>query len=320
MTRPYVPQPVLDAAHGRSAARAARDWALADQLRDQIEAAGWRVIDSGVDFRLEPAVPADRVEDGRVLYGHSSAVPSRLDEASSMALTVVLVTTDANVDLVERSVAGLMQHHGSDLEIVVIMEDPALELWASFVSLTPRVELVGTSTQLGAAALLNCGLRRASGAVVAFMDPALVVTGDVVKPMLAALEDPGSAVVGRSGARTEDFRTFDPVGPESDPTVIDGALLAFRREDGRALGPLDEDFTDSYLLDAWWSLVLRDGRDDQLVRQARTIPGLPLLHDDGRLSAGGAVADRRARKRNQYRLLDRFRGRSDLAAPSTSES
>ncbi len=237
-----------------------------------------------------------------------------------MALTVVLVTTDANVDLVERSVAGLMQHHGPDLEIVVVVEDPAPELWASLVSLTPRVELVGTSTRLGAAALLNCGLRRASGAVVAFMEPALVVTGDVVTPILAALEDPGVAVVGRSGARTEDFRAFDPVGPESDPTVIDGALLAFRREDGRALGPLDEEFGDAYLLDAWWSLVLRDGGDDQPARRARAIPDLPLLHDDGGLAAGGAVADRRARKRNQYRLLDRFRGRSDLAAPSTSES
>ncbi|MEA2548457.1 MAG: hypothetical protein QOE42_1055, partial [Chloroflexota bacterium] len=91
MTRAYIPQEILAAAHERSAARAARDWEAADRLRGDIEAAGWRVIDAGTDFRLEPAHAPDREEAGRVRYGRSAAVPSRLDEAPAGRATVVLV-------------------------------------------------------------------------------------------------------------------------------------------------------------------------------------------------------------------------------------
>ena len=80
VTRQRIPDEVLAAAHERSRARAARDWAEADRLRDQIEAAGWKVADRGIDFALTPAAPADVVEGERVLYGSSQGVPSRLDE------------------------------------------------------------------------------------------------------------------------------------------------------------------------------------------------------------------------------------------------
>ena len=69
MSRPYVPQPVLDAAHARAAARAARDWPEADRLRAEIEAAGWRVVDRGTDFRLEPLHPPDVADEAGVRYG-----------------------------------------------------------------------------------------------------------------------------------------------------------------------------------------------------------------------------------------------------------
>jgi len=44
-------------AHERSAARAAKQWAEADRIRGEIEAAGWKVVDRGTDFALEPAHP-----------------------------------------------------------------------------------------------------------------------------------------------------------------------------------------------------------------------------------------------------------------------
>ena len=60
MTRPHVPDEVLSAAHDRARARADHDWAEADRLRAEIEAAGWKVVDRGTDFALSPAVPARR--------------------------------------------------------------------------------------------------------------------------------------------------------------------------------------------------------------------------------------------------------------------
>ena len=41
-------------AAGRQEARAARDFARADELREQIEAAGWEVRDDSGGYRLVP--------------------------------------------------------------------------------------------------------------------------------------------------------------------------------------------------------------------------------------------------------------------------
>ena len=64
MTRQRIPDDVLTAAHARARAREARDWAEADRLRAEIEAAGWKVVDRGTDFALTPAAPPDLDEGG----------------------------------------------------------------------------------------------------------------------------------------------------------------------------------------------------------------------------------------------------------------
>src|SRR5947199_49499 len=82
-----------------SAARAARDWPAADRIRAEIEAAGWKIVDRGTDFALEPAQAPTVATDGLVRYGSVDAVPSRLDEPDSGRATVVLVATDWPADL-----------------------------------------------------------------------------------------------------------------------------------------------------------------------------------------------------------------------------
>ena len=52
MSRQRIPGEVLSAAHARSAAREAGNWAEADRLRAEIEAAGWDVRDEADGFRL----------------------------------------------------------------------------------------------------------------------------------------------------------------------------------------------------------------------------------------------------------------------------
>jgi len=68
-----APALVEAVAQQRADARAARDWAAADRLRAQIEAAGWKVIDDGISYRLEPA-PTDIEVGGETRYGRSDAV------------------------------------------------------------------------------------------------------------------------------------------------------------------------------------------------------------------------------------------------------
>ena len=74
MTRERIPDEILSAAHARSRARAARDWAEADRLRAEIETAGWKIVDRGTDFSLSPAHPPDVADGVRVKYGASASV------------------------------------------------------------------------------------------------------------------------------------------------------------------------------------------------------------------------------------------------------
>jgi hypothetical protein len=127
------------------------------------------------------------------------------------------------------------------------------------------------------------------------------------------------AIAGPFGLASSDLRRFDEVlAPGSEPidaTAIEGYLMAFRRSDAIAGGPLDEGFRFYRNLDIWWSLVLRDEGDELPPRRALAIPGLPLTRRDPRAWTTTAPTERdRLSKRNFYRVLDSFRTRLDLAA------
>lgn len=310
MTRTYIPQEILAAAHERSAARAARDWEAADRIRGEIEAAGWRVIDAGTDFRLEPAHAPDLEEVGRVRYGRSTAVPSRLDEAPVGLATVVLVVMDDAAG-VARALQGLRAGAPNGTSIVVVDEAPE----GGAPDLGAPVEVVSTSARLGQGAAWNIGIRRASAPIVIILDPSIEPAGDVVSPLVAALDDPAMAVAGAFGLATDDLRRFREV--ESGPAAaIEGYLMAFRRADAAARGPIDERFQFYRNLDIWWSLVLRDEGADVAPRRAAVVPGLPLIRHEHRAWERTPPPEReRLSKRNFYRVLDRFGARQDLAVP-----
>jgi hypothetical protein len=124
VTRQRIPDAVLAAAHERSRARAARDWVEADRLRAEIETAGWKVVDHGIDFALSPMAPADMTEGDRVRYGSSASVPSRLDEPATGLATIVLIATDWPEDLA-RAMAGLDAGSPPGTSIVVVADAPA---------------------------------------------------------------------------------------------------------------------------------------------------------------------------------------------------
>ena len=318
MTRTRIPDDILDAAHARSAARAARDWPEADRLRDVIEAAGWKIVDRGVDFALSPAAPPDVAEAGRVRYGASANVPSRLDEASVGVATVVLVATDWPED-VARALAGLGEHGPEGLSVVVVADGPSDEQAATLDAIEAGIgaaglvpEVIRTSDRLGYGAALNAGVRRASGPVVIVLDASVEPTGDIVTPLVRALDDPTVALAGPFGIVSGDLRTFSDGGP-GDVDAIEGYCLAFRRSDYAERGPFDERFRFYRNLDIWWSLVLRDEGEGSAPRRALALEGLPLVRHEHRGYASLPLDERdRQSKRNFYRILDRFGSRRDL--------
>jgi cysteinyl-tRNA synthetase len=182
------------------------------------------------------------------------------------------------------------------------------------------VEIVRTSEALGQAAALNIGIRRSRAPIVVVLDPSITVGGDIITPLVAALDDPSIAVAGPFGLVSEDLRHFDEISaPGSTPidaAAIQGYLMAFRRAEAAARGPLDEAFRFYRNLDIWWSLVLRDEGEDRPPRRAIVVPALPLERAEPHAWRTTPPAERdRLSKRNFYRLLDRFRTRLDLTVP-----
>jgi hypothetical protein len=311
-----APETVRAAAEARSAARAARDWATADRLRGEIEAAGWKVVDSGTAYRLEPAHPADLVEDGRIRYGRSDAVPSLLGTPPTSLATAVIVAR-ADPAGAARAATSFLRHGPDSTDVVVVADglDPRDDEAIETALGSDRLEIVRTSAPLGQGAALNAGGRRAAGRIVILVDASVEVTGDIVTPLVAALEDPRVAVAGAFGLVSDDLRHFSET-PSPPAAAIEGYVQAFRRSDLEALGPFDEAFRFYRNLDIWWSLVLRDAGPDAAPRDALVIPGLPLIRHDHVAWSATRPADReRLSKRNFYRILDRFRDRLDLAVP-----
>jgi cysteinyl-tRNA synthetase len=317
VTRTRIPDHILSAAHERSRARAARDWTTADRLRGEIETAGWKVVDSGTDFRLEPANPPDVVDAGTVRYGSSAGVPSRLDEPPEGQATVVLVATDWPDD-VRRALTALASNLPAGIQVVVVADGPSPEQAAALEA--SDAELVWTSARLGHAAALNAGIRRARSEVVIVLDGSVEPIGDFVTPLVRALDDRSVAVAGPFGLVSDDLRQFEEQR-DGDVEAIEGYCLAFRRSDYRDRGPLDERFRFYRNLDIWWSLVLRDGGEGGHHRRAVVVDGLPLQRHEHR-GWTRVPEEKRVRlsKRNFYRILDRFGRRGDLISHASRQA
>ena len=332
-----LPEDVRRLAEARQAARDARDFAEADRLKGLIEAAGWKVTDQRTSFRLARAYPADVVEpDGRVRYGWSGAVPSVIEAMPRTAASVVLVAPD-DADRLEGFLASLAGTIPDDVQRVVVANGlgPETETllarlarhWTAeaaaggddsrAAAVTDVVWMVG---RVGAAAGLNAGIRRASGNVVVLLGVDVDVVGDFVAPLVAAFEDPTVAVAGPWGYVSDDQRRFEPVSVADvgslDVAAVDLAAMAFRRSDYLARGPLDERFAAPPLLDAWWSLLLRDPDETEMTPRRAVLIDVPLVRPEG--DRDEAVPDSpadRIIRRNRYRIIDTFGGRRDLAVP-----
>lgn len=305
--RAVAPPEIRTLAHERRAARLARDWATADRLKTEIEAGGWRVVDRGPDFALEPAVPRDIVVDGRLLYGAPERVPSLLDTPAHPGITLLAVgaaTIAADVALptvraVDAADDAVPEGEDRGNEVVRVAGAPSL------------------------GELVEAGLRRVptEWVVVVLAAPGGAASADP-GPLLAALAGDVAAdvaAVGSFGARTSDLHRFVAV-VEGAPDLLLAGPIAARRDDLAALAPLERRIVSADRFAQWLSLALRrdaggeepggDGsggsdsdEDGPAPRRAIVIPG-----------ADAGLQERRAReasddhlaKRDFYRVIDRF--------------
>jgi hypothetical protein len=304
-----IPEDVQGLVAEREAARRARDFRTADELRSRVRLAGFEIADTpggpvvtpnpGPQARAEPEPTAAR------------AVPQALRRADEVESVLAQPPTfDATVQWIDqgwpgdvvRGIESFRSHQGhrSVQHLVVEASEGPTPDWPD------GVEVVRIVPQAGWAAARNAGLRRSKGDVVILVDGSIEALGDPIGPLLDALGEPTVGVTGPFGVVTTDLRQFhEASGPEVD--AVEGYLMAFRRDLLQQGVRFDDKFKFYRTADIEFCFQVK-------ARGLRaTVTPVSVVRHRHRMWEGTPEAERaRLSKRNFYRFLDRWRGRTDL--------
>lgn len=204
----------------RQSARASKDFARADAIRDEIAGLGFDVRDTPTGATAEARASLATVDPARI--------KSVLDEPPQLAFSVHLLYEGFPGD-VERFLAALAKHCAvHDYEVVLVDNASDRAPWLESLA-SECVRVLHLARELGYAQARNAGLKTSRGRIVVLADLAVEPTGDVLAPLAKAFEDPSVGVAGPWGIVSEDMREFtESPGPEVD--AVEGYLLATRRE------------------------------------------------------------------------------------------
>lgn len=291
-----APDSVVELAKARQAARANKDFALADSLRDQILAAGFEIADVASGFELAPKSRYPIIEKLRdlkpfALHAHD--------------LTVLLVI-DGFIDDAITCINSIKAN--SDCNIAVLSIGPAGALVDIIDQRTALVEIA----ESGYGEAVNALLKNVDSKYVVLMDPSTTFTGDPITPVIAELNKGEFVAVGWKGGLVnlaDDWRSTEDKG-DGEVDVLFSYFLAVDRVAALEVGGINQRAIYYRNADIEFSLKLRHGMGHLLQMQ------LPL--EQGR-HHGYHDADPQYRelqsKKNYDRILERFRGKEAILSP-----
>lgn len=311
MTEP--PDDVVALARRRSAARAGRDFASADALRDEIAAAGWLVGDGPEGFTLAPKPPFD-------VLPSLAALPDRSQQLDSRRCSVGLLV-EGWPDDVRTCLEALLEHAPGDVVVLGLdlgnVDGAGLVLHQLAAEHPGRVEewhVAVPPQQAGWGPARQALMRADTASVHVLMDPSTVLDGDALTPLLAAVDEPGVVGAGWRGTNVDlddGWRSFVDAGPGEVDALL-GYLMAVRREALLAVGGPHPKARFYRNADMELSLALREA-GGRLVVPATSLPVHQERHR-GYHDSDPEYRDRESR-RTYDRLLQRFRGKAALLAP-----
>jgi glycosyltransferase involved in cell wall biosynthesis len=302
---PSPPPAVLDLVAERQAARERRDFARADALRDQVRAAGWLIRDT-------PA-GADLVEAPEWEPLDPATVGPRWDEPDGHEVSLVVHVLGWPED-VRRAVASLTTHAAAtDYEVVLVDDGAGGQVGRALEDLAgddARVRVLHLEAPLGFGAAMNLGMSQATGRVLVWLDPHVEAIGDVLGPLLAALDEPDAGLAGGWGVISHSMLDFEAdEGPEVD--AIEGYLLAVPRAIAARvqLDPRDRYYRNA---DLDFSFAVRDLHGGTPRLRALRVEVPALRHRHRAYHETDPIQRDRASKRNYDRFLARWKHRTDL--------
>ena len=291
-----VPDSIRQLAQERLDARAARDFAKADALRQEILQAGYEVLDvaDGFDFRVKAPY---------ITYPFPRDIRS-VDTSDDVSVAMII---DGFTDDAVETVKSIKKY--SSCGIVLLCIGDAGNLVEEMDDHTYLIALnPGASWGEAANALLN----KINSKYLILMEPSTRFTGDAIAPVIAELEKGEYAAVGWRGGliNTDDeWRSVDDKG-DGEVDVLFSYFMGLNRAYVLEAGGFNARAIYYRNADIEFSLKLRHS-GGRLLQMA-----LPL--EQGR-HHGYHDADPEYRelqsKKNYDRILERFRGKSAILSP-----
>ncbi len=308
---------IMTLAAQRSNLRGREMYEEADELRNGLESAGYRLEDSRTVTRVRPKTAWERYQETWRTISSPAEVPSLIGFPDTRDLSIGIVACNYMGD-VRRCVESALHWAGARAVELVVVDNYSTDgtgRWLEeFCKMDDRVRVIHTDHVLGEAAAKNAVLKRSKGRVVVLIDTSVEVTGDIYTPLEEVLSDEMVGVAGPFGLRTGDLRHFHEVeGGEVD--AMQAYCFAFRRALLEEVGLMRESFRFYRNLDIEYSFHFRD-RGYRIVAD----PSLPLRRHEHRVWAALSEEERhRLSHRNLQRFLDRWGHRHDLLVGGRGE-
>ena len=295
-------------AEQRAQARVDKDFARADELREAIDSAGWKVVDTPDGFELVEKPPFDS-------FASLSVV-----DVQVTAPVVICLIVDGWPDDVDTCLSALVEHAPRNAVFLVFdcgnVDNAGIraEHWQqAHPERVHVVHLEQSLQQLGWAAVVASAIQAAQSEYFVIIDMSTILEGDALTPMLECLREDGVVASGWRGVNVnvEDaWRSFVDAGPGEVDAVL-GYVMAVRTQAARDVGPeLKARFYRN--ADMEWSLLLRDAGGRIVIPDGE----LPVRQDrhHGYHDSDPAYRDKQSKK-TYDRILQRFRGRDEILAP-----
>jgi hypothetical protein len=292
-----APDSVHELAIARQAARAEKNFALSDQLRDEIAAQGFEVVDVAGGYELRPKKRFPVYESTRDI---------RPINSGKFEITAAIIVEGFHEDAIT-CIRSIKANSQCAIAVLVIGEPGDL-----VNELDARTSLVQINENFGWGENANALLRNITSDYVIVLDPSTTFTGDAVTPVLEELKKRDFVAVGWRGGLVnleDDWRSTDDKGP-GEVDVLFSYFIAMHREDALAARGFSNRAVFYRNADIEFSLNLRHS-NGRLLQIA-----LPL--EQGR-HHGYHDSDPEYRdaqsKKNYDRILERFRGKTAILSP-----
>ena len=292
-----APESVHELARARQQARAEKNFALSDQLRDEISAQGFEIVDVAGGYELRPKKRFPTYESTRDI---------RAINSGKYEITVAMIIDGFHEDALT-TIQSIKENSECAIAILVI-GDPGILVNL----LDARTSLVHLSQSLGWGECANALLRNVTSDYVVIMDPSTRFSGDAITPVLTELKKREYVAVGWRGGLVnldDDWRSIDDKGA-GEVDVLFSYFLAVHRLDALEAKGFSNRAIYYRNADIEFSLNLRhaQGRLLQL--------DLPLEQDrhHGYYDVDPEFRDIQSKK-NYDRILERFRGKTAILSP-----